>query len=347
VRGGLNAVRAAEELVRWKRQQGGELPLDLISAKLRLAVDRVQAEGGLLAPELAARALRQTEGDLIEAAQLVRSYRSTLPRLGWSEPVSCDELKPVRRIVPAYRTPPGPQVLGRTLDYVGRLIDFADHPAQAPTSAHQGPTFGERLLEVLRRSDLLVERRRTDDPPPDDITLQPLDVPASRSARLSALARGETGALVNLWYQGVRGPKAVFHEITLGEVRHGALPVRVRHPRSGRAVEVGSIQVTEVEAVEDLDRPGDDRMRFDAGYGLVVGHDERKAIAMAVLDVSIHRQPGGDLEQSVLLTCDGLDANGFLEHLKLPHYVTFRSMVERKERLRAVVESSSHGTAGG
>ncbi|MDH5278295.1 MAG: carbon-phosphorus lyase complex subunit PhnI, partial [Actinomycetota bacterium] len=31
-----------------------------------------------------------------------------------------------------------------------------------------------------------------------------------------------------------------------------------------------------------------------------------------------------ELEQSILLTTDGLDASGFLEHLKLPHYVTFR-----------------------
>ncbi|HEX4359602.1 MAG TPA: carbon-phosphorus lyase complex subunit PhnI, partial [Pseudonocardia sp.] len=37
----------------------------------------------------------------------------------------------------------------------------------------------------------------------------------------------------------------------------------------------------------------------------------------------------------LLLTTDGLDSGGFLEHLKLPHYVTFRSMVERKQALQA------------
>jgi len=31
---------------------------------------------------------------------------------------------------------------------------------------------------------------------------------------------------------------------------------------------------------------------------------------------------------------DGLDSGGFLEHLKLPHYVTFRSMVERNRHYR-------------
>ena len=44
------------------------------------------------------------------------------------------------------------------------------------------------------------------------------------------------------------------------------------------------------------------------------------------------------LEQSVLMTTDGLDASGFLEHLKLPHYVTFRSMVDRKVAIKAAAE---------
>ena len=38
------------------------------------------------------------------------------------------------------------------------------------------------------------------------------------------------------------------------------------------------------------------------------------------------------------MTTDGLDASGFLEHLKLPHYVTFRSMVERKSAMRRAAE---------
>ncbi|MPY81056.1 MAG: phosphonate metabolism protein PhnI, partial [Actinophytocola sp.] len=43
------------------------------------------------------------------------------------------------------------------------------------------------------------------------------------------------------------------------------------------------------------------------------------------------------LEQLLLLTTDGLDSTGFLEHLKLPHYVTFRSMAERKQAMQAGV----------
>lgn len=161
------------------------------------------------------------------------------------------------------------------------------------------------------------------------------------------MARAETGALVNLWYRNILGPDGYIHEVTLGEVRHGRLPVRVTHPHSGNPVSIGRIRVTEVEAIEDLDGLDEDRGRFDVGYGMVFGHNERKAIAMANLDVSCHRDDGrSSLEQSLLLTTDGLDSSGFLEHLKLPHYVTFRSMVERKEAVRRANEAAASGTDG-
>ncbi len=354
-KGGLEAISAAEALVRRKRLVGDSrwLGLDQITERLRLAVDRVMGEGGLWAPEVAARALRQAEGDVIEASQLVRSFRSTLVRLAYSEPVSADDLVPLRRIVPAYRNPPGPQLLGRTLDYVGRLLDRSSESAaqgeattlatqstdrrdhvEAPFDGGGGPV--ERLLDVLREQGLAVDRRRVDDPEPFDITRQPTRPGVPRSARLSTMARAETGALVNLWYRNVLGPDTYLHEVTLGEVRHGRLPVRVKSPVTDVPIDIGFVRVTEVEAIEDLDGIDEDRSAFDVGYGLCMGHNERKAIAMANLDISVTRDGGrSSLEQSVLLTTDGLDASGFLEHLKLPHNVTFRSMIERKAAVRA------------
>ena len=149
------------------------------------------------------------------------------------------------------------------------------------------------------------------------------------------MARAETGALVNLWYRNVLGPDTYLHEVTLGEVRHGRLPVRVTSPVTDVPIDIGFVRVTEVEAIEDLDGIDEDRSSFDVGYGLCLGHNERKAIAMANLDISVTRDGGrSSLEQSVLLTTDGLDASGLLEHLKLPHYVTFRSMIERKAAVR-------------
>jgi alpha-D-ribose 1-methylphosphonate 5-triphosphate synthase subunit PhnI len=192
---------------------------------------------------------------------------------------------------------------------------------------------------VLREADLLVERRRRDDPEPYDITRKPVLPGAPRSARLAVMARAETGALVNLWYRNILGPDGYLHEVTLGEVRHAHLPVAVNHPRTGKPVTVGEVRITEVEAIEDLENDH----RFDVGYGLVMGHNERKAIAMANLDIAVERDRGrSPLEQSVLQTTDGLDASGFLEHLKLPHYVTFRSMVERKLAVRDAKQKMGH-----
>ena len=349
-RGGLAAILAAERLVRDARDHAPApwASTEQITSRFRLAVDRVQGEAGLYHEPTAADAFRQAEGDTLEAAHLVRAHRSTLPRLAVSEPVSPDEMVVLRRIVPAHRTPDGPQLLGRTTDYTGRQLERPVAPPPAAGDGY-GAEVPERSSEqrspeqrhpvrfsaLLRSLDLLVEHPRVD-AEPFDVTRRPARPPAPRSAVLASMARAETGALVGLWYRSVLGPDGDIHEVTLGEVRHGRLPLRVRHPHTGRPVEIGRFRATETEAIEDLDGPDEDRTRFDVGYGMCFGHNERKAIAMANLDIACRRfGRTGPLEQLLLLTTDGLDSAGFLEHLKLPHYVTFRSMVERKQAMRA------------
>ena len=353
-RGGRDAIEGAERLIARERQAAVSAPVDdrQFVERLPLLVDRVLGEAGIWEPDLAAAALRQADGDPLEAVHLLRSFRSTMPRLAYSEPVSSDDLEILRRVVPAYRQPPGPQLLGRTTDYTGRLLDLSPPVAADPEPGAASETGSEidgeidgdrrprRLLEVLRDLDLVVDRRCDDDPDPFDITRQAVRPGVPRSARLAVMSRAETGALVNLWYRNILGPDGYLHEITLGEVRHGRLDVRVTHPATGNPVGIGQVRVTEVEAIEDLDGVGEDRSRFDVGYGMCFGHNEKKAIAMANLDIACERDGGRSaLEQSVLMTTDGLDAAGFLEHLKLPHYVTFRSMIERKLAVRAVRES--------
>lgn len=347
-RGGLEAILAAERLVREERDHAPEPAVSTaqITARFRLAVDRIQGEAGLYHESTAADAFRQAEGDTLEAAHLVRAHRSTLPRLARSLAVDPDEMVVLRRIVPAHRTPDGPQLLGRTTDYTGRMLrrEAPDGP-QAPGPPQPAPApVADRTAEqrhparfsaFLRSLDLLVEHT-PDDAEPFDVTRRPARPPAPRSAVLASMARAETGALVGIWYRSILGPDGDIHEVTLGEVRHGRLPLRVSHPHTGRPVRVGSFRASEAEAIEDLDGADEDRTRFDIGYGLVFGHNERKAIAMANLDIACRRfGRSGPLEQLLLLTTDGLDSAGFLEHLKLPHYVTFRSMVERKQAVRA------------
>ncbi|HYZ53448.1 MAG TPA: carbon-phosphorus lyase complex subunit PhnI [Streptosporangiaceae bacterium] len=353
VRGGLESILAAEKLVRDKRDHAAApwVSGEQIVQRFRLAMDRIMGEAGLYGEAVAADAFRQAEGDTLEAAHLVRAYRSTLPRLAVSEPIDPDELIALRRIVPAYRTPDGPQLLGRTTDYTGRLLERQQSPpdGQAGQAPPARPATGERSPQrfsaMLRKLGLLAERPAEPDNEPFDVTRQAARPPAPRSAVLASMARAETGALQSLWYRSILGPDGNIHEVTLGELRHGRLPVRVRHPHTGKPVEVGTVRVTETEAIEDLDGAEEDRTKFDVGYGMCFGHNERKAIAMANLDIACRRfGQDGLLQQVLLLTVDGLDSGGFLEHLKLPHYVTFRSMVDRKLAGRS---ERQRGTASG
>jgi alpha-D-ribose 1-methylphosphonate 5-triphosphate synthase subunit PhnI len=356
VKGGMDAILAAERLVRRKRGAAPWSAATAIIESYRLAVDRIMGEAGLYDEAIAADAFRQAEGDLVEAAHLVRAYRSSLPQLAVSTPADPGEMTVLRRIVPASRTPNGPQLLGRTTDYTARLLERPDGPTPAPASADQhgqeAPAAAEglrhprRFYQRLIETDLaVVHEDSADDPEPFDVARGAARPPAPRSAVLASMARAETGALIALWYRSVRGPDGAFHEITVGEMRHGRLPVRVVHPLTGNPVEIGQIRATEAEAIEDLNGPAEDRTRLDVGYGLCFGHNERKAIAMANLDIAWRRAEGDELEQLLLLTTDGLDSTGLLEHLKLPHYVTFRSIVDRKLASRAAQSASQVAAA--
>src|SRR5690606_7494976 len=90
VKGGEAAIRNAHRLLADRRRGDRSVPaigLDQIFEQLALAVDRVMAEGSLADRELAALAFKQARGDMIEAIFLVRAYRTTLPRFGYTRPV--------------------------------------------------------------------------------------------------------------------------------------------------------------------------------------------------------------------------------------------------------------------
>ncbi|MPZ12946.1 MAG: carbon-phosphorus lyase [Chloroflexi bacterium] len=373
LKGGLDAIQAAEQLVRAATRSAGgpALSTSQIMTAFPLAVDRVMAEGSLYAPELAALALRQSAGDLFEAAFLLRAYRSTLSRLAYTEPVSSTEMYPVwRRISPAFKDIPGGQILGQTLDYTQRLLEIEETSAPASegdgaASGHGEESSGEaagstpprlsKVADVLRREGLLGNRPDADPAEaPFDVTREPLSFPAPRSARLQTLARGDTGVLTALAYAGLRGYSAADHP-TLAELRVGELPLRVIHPYTGRTFTAGRLRVTECETLTyDLD-PGDPNLgtlaarrigreepsakeRFVLGYGLVFGHNERMAISISQLDRALAGD--GDTagaarnEEFVLSHVDGLEGAGFVEHLKLPHYVTFQAYLDRTRHLR-------------
>jgi alpha-D-ribose 1-methylphosphonate 5-triphosphate synthase subunit PhnI len=86
VRAGADAIAAAARLMRELPMDNGEARLELrqIRHQLRAAVEQIIGEGSLYAPDLAALALRQAEGDMAEAAFMLRAYRSTFA--AWLRP---------------------------------------------------------------------------------------------------------------------------------------------------------------------------------------------------------------------------------------------------------------------
>ena len=126
VKGGERAIENAHALLGHARRGDPEVPeisLAQISEQLALAVDRVMSEGSLYYRELAALAIKQARGDLIEAIFLLRAFRTTAPRFGASEPIDTAAMEIVRRISATFKDLPGGQVLGPTFDYTHRLLD--------------------------------------------------------------------------------------------------------------------------------------------------------------------------------------------------------------------------------
>src|SRR6202171_889627 len=90
VKGGERAIDNAHAWLSEERRGNPAVPalsVAQIEQQLGRSVDRVMAEGSLYDRELAALAIKQAQGDLIEAAFLLRAYRTTLPRFAYAEPL--------------------------------------------------------------------------------------------------------------------------------------------------------------------------------------------------------------------------------------------------------------------
>jgi len=349
VKGGEAAIDAAHDLLARNRRGDPAIPelaLDQISQQLSLAVDRVMTEGSIYDRELAALAIKQARGDLTEAIFLLRAYRTTLPRLAESRPVETSGALVRRRISATFKDLPGGQVLGGTFDYTHRLLDFGlaePQAAKEPAAPARTPEPGEaavpRVLEFLNAEDL-IERETPDDAAPPDLTREPLEFPAPRALRLQNLARGDEGFLLSLGYSTQRGYGR--NHPFAGEIRTCDVAVEIVPEELGFAVTIGEITVTECEMVNQFKGSATEPARFTRGYGLVFGEAERKSMAMALVDRALRaRELGEEVaapaqdEEFVLYHSDNVEASGFVQHLKLPHYVDFQAELNVVRRIRA------------
>ncbi len=349
IKGGGRAIEgshaAADALRTAEGDAGTPLTLSTIEHQLRLLTSRVVSEGGLYHPRLAALAIKQMQGDTLEAAFALRAYRSTKPRLLEMPVQDTANMRLIRRISSAFKDIPGGQMLGATYDYALRLMrmDLADESPQAFREVAKRfrqvqpetdlPDTFPKVLDALRADGLLppLAQRGVE---AFDITREPLVFPVPRSAALATMARAETGSLLAIAYSNMRGYGDVHP--TIAELRVGYLPVMLPHPVTGELIEAGEVLMTECEVVAMYEGGDNDGPPvFTLGYGACFGHNEVKAIAMAILDRALQKvmrdgpsTPSED-QEFVLLHVDGVDSMGFASHYKMPHYVTFQSDMDR------------------
>jgi alpha-D-ribose 1-methylphosphonate 5-triphosphate synthase subunit PhnI len=346
VKGGERAIENAHRLLAHKRrgdQNVPEVTLDQISEQLGLAVDRVMSEGSLYDRELAALAIKQARGDLIEAIFLVRAFRATLPRFGASEPVDTGTMRVQRRVSSTFKDIPGGQILGPTFDYTHRLLDptlaegFVPEP---PVSAEASTAPTPRVTDILGRDGLIESSPQAEDGAcVGDLTREPLNFPADRDLRLQNLARGDEGFLLAMGYSTQRGYGR--NHPFAGEIRFGEVEVEFFAEDAGFAVPLGSIELTECQMVNQFKGSATEAPCFTRGYGLAFGQSERKTMSMALVDRALRarelgeevRAPAQD-EEFVMSHSDNVQATGFVEHLKLPHYVDFQSELGLLRKLR-------------
>jgi alpha-D-ribose 1-methylphosphonate 5-triphosphate synthase subunit PhnI len=361
VKGGETAISNAHNLLAEERRGDRDVPeigADQIAEQLGLAVDRVMTEGSLYDRELAALAIKQAQGDLIEAIFLLRAYRTTLPRFAATRAIDTGAMAVRRRISATFKDLPGGQVLGPTYDYTHRLLDFdlLETDRETPT-AYAAPTNGDeampRVSDILGHEGLIEPvDTGADSGEIGDITRQPMRFPAERDLRLQNLARGDEGFLLALGYSTQRGYGGT-HPFA-GEIRMGEVAIELEPDELDFAIDIGEITVTECELVNQFQGDEERPPQFTRGYGLAFGHAERKAMAMALVDRALRAAELGEQvvfpaqdQEFVLYHSDNVEASGFVQHLKLPHYVDFQSeleLVRRLRRERAVAEGDSENS---
>jgi alpha-D-ribose 1-methylphosphonate 5-triphosphate synthase subunit PhnI len=248
-----------------------------------------------------------------------------------------------RRISSTFKDVPGGQILGPTFDYTHRLLD----PQLAEATTPEAPEVGElsssampRVTDILGRDGLIETSPAADgDVPVGDLTREPLSFPADRDLRLQNLARADEGFLLALGYSSQRGYGR--NHPFAGEIRLGEVEVEFLAEDVGFAVPLGSITLTECQMVNQFKGSATQAPCFTRGYGLAFGQSERKTMSMALVDRTLRaRELGEEVvapaqdEEFVMSHSDNVQATGFVEHLKLPHYVDFQSELGLLRKLR-------------
>lgn len=352
VKGGQDAIEASLNLYEYERVDAETfLDVEAIKEGMSALIDQIMSESSLYNRNLAALALKQAKGSMEEAVFLLRAHRSTLPRTYYTNTCEPETMKIKRRISSSFKDIPGGQLLGSGPDFSQRFLnkelihetkEQMDQKKQSLLSFFTENNATISLTEIpsvtnMLEKEGLLERKKKDDSEPDDITKRSIRFPASRSERLQSLTRGQTGAVNSLGYASFRRFGVTSHP-NIGELRIGSFPLTVSLDEDQPEQEsyyIGEIDVTEVVTLVSAEKENtaseQAEKQFEMGFGMCMGQNETKAIAMSILDYSLEHpveEAAVTDEEFVLLHIDSVESTGFISHLKLPHYVTFQSSLD-------------------
>ena len=243
IKGGVEAIRASKSFHKSQLEKAEDIDDESIINGLRFSCDRVMAEGALYTEKLAAKAIRLSGGDLLEASFYVRAHRSTCQRIGTVEEVNTDGIHIIRRISSAFKDIKGGQILGPSCDYVIRLFSSLKNTEElADSFIAEGDTETIRVtsaLNSLRQEDRITVLENSELEPFDVTRSYPLP-PYPRSAVMQIMARGETGSLLAFAYTSMRGYGDVHP--TIGDLRLGMADIVFKHPFTDNKVKIGAIR---------------------------------------------------------------------------------------------------------
>ena len=199
------------------------------------------------------------------------SFAALSECFGAFEPIDTGAMACTRRISATFKDVPGGQVLGPTFDYSHRLLDFklaAEGETAVAKQAAPRDTPTPHVTEFLN-AEGLIQQEHADDTTPGDLTREPMQLPADRALRLQALARSDEGFILGMAYSTQRGYAR--NHAFVGELRIGMVPVEMEIPELGFAIEIGEIEVTERETVNQFSGSKSVPAQLKREYGLVFG----------------------------------------------------------------------------
>ena len=330
------AIKGGEEAIKnslsyyndYSKEQNNIEDENLINT-LTFSIDKIISEASLYSKKLAAKAIKRSAGDLLNASFFLRAHRSTCQRIGIAKELDVNDMKLTRRISSAFKDIKGGQLLGPSNDYEIKLLNEAKKEDVCLDNYSDKDNVIKSALTPLREQNLIKKLKK--DKNIWDITRNYPNAPYPRSAVLQVMSRAESGSLLAVSYTTMRGYGDVHP--TIGDLRIGTLDIKFTHPFTKKEVLIGEIEATAVECAGTFNKDEQGDTKLTTGFGFCFGKNETKTISMAITDLTLYNKPysvGSDYilaadYEMIMHHLDGIESFGMTSHFKLPHYVTFQT----------------------